>query len=86
MPGFIARKLCPTLTIVPLNFSEYERLSVIVDTVLKKYNAHFDKVICGNIYKLHLLTYHNYIINESYCNIKYDDTLLTLKAFAFCFL
>lgn len=27
MPGFIAKKLCPHLTIVPLNFEKYSKVS-----------------------------------------------------------
>ncbi|XP_062984010.1 DNA polymerase kappa isoform X2 [Elgaria multicarinata webbii] len=37
MPGFIAKKLCPNLTIVPLNFKKYEE----VREILAKYDPHY---------------------------------------------
>lgn len=33
MPGFIAKKLCPHLTIVPLNFEKYGQVSKEVSFV-----------------------------------------------------
>ena len=41
MPGFIARKLCPQLVIVPLNFDKYSRVSDDVRQVLADYDANF---------------------------------------------
>ncbi|XP_048360039.1 DNA polymerase kappa isoform X2 [Sphaerodactylus townsendi] len=37
MPGFIAKKLCPHLTIVPLNFKKYQE----VREILAEYDPHF---------------------------------------------
>lgn len=34
MPGFIAKKLCPHLTIVPLNFKKYKEVSKEVSYLL----------------------------------------------------
>ncbi|XP_053147168.1 DNA polymerase kappa isoform X2 [Hemicordylus capensis] len=41
MPGFIAKKLCPQLTIVPLNFKKYEEVSKEVREILSEYDPHF---------------------------------------------
>ncbi|NXO02963.1 POLK polymerase, partial [Rhinopomastus cyanomelas] len=41
MPGFIAKKLCPHLTIVPLNFQKYGRVSKEVREILSEYDPKF---------------------------------------------
>ncbi|XP_014777203.1 uncharacterized protein LOC106874111 isoform X2 [Octopus bimaculoides] len=41
MPGFIAKKLCPQLVIVPQNFAQYAAVSKEVKDVLVKYDKHF---------------------------------------------
>uniref|UniRef100_A0A8C9F533 DNA polymerase kappa n=1 Tax=Pavo cristatus TaxID=9049 RepID=A0A8C9F533_PAVCR len=41
MPGFIAKKLCPHLTIVPLNFEKYRKVSKEVKEILAEYDPHF---------------------------------------------
>ncbi|NXC41037.1 POLK polymerase, partial [Penelope pileata] len=41
MPGFIAKKLCPHLTIVPLNFEKYGKVSKEVRKILAEYDPHF---------------------------------------------
>ncbi|XP_044877513.1 DNA polymerase kappa isoform X1 [Mauremys mutica] len=41
MPGFIAKKLCPHLTIVPLNFKRYEEVSKEVREILAEYDPSF---------------------------------------------
>ncbi|NXI65130.1 POLK polymerase, partial [Anseranas semipalmata] len=41
MPGFIAKKLCPHLTIVPLNFEKYGKVSKEVREILAEYDPHF---------------------------------------------
>ncbi|XP_044302353.1 DNA polymerase kappa isoform X3 [Varanus komodoensis] len=41
MPGFIAKKLCPNLTIVPLNFKKYKEVSEEVREILAEYDPHF---------------------------------------------
>jgi DNA polymerase kappa len=38
MPGFIARKLCPQLIIVPGSFSKYKRESQIIRSVFERYD------------------------------------------------
>ncbi|NXP10296.1 POLK polymerase, partial [Thinocorus orbignyianus] len=41
MPGFIAKKLCPHLTIVPLNFEKYGKVSKEVREILAEYDPSF---------------------------------------------
>jgi DNA polymerase kappa len=41
MPGFIAKKLCPDLVIVPLNFDKYTAVSKVVREVFKEYDRNF---------------------------------------------
>nr|XP_003216301.1 PREDICTED: DNA polymerase kappa isoform X2 [Anolis carolinensis] len=41
MPGFIAKKLCPHLTIVPLNFTKYREVSEEVREILAEYDPNF---------------------------------------------
>ncbi|NWQ76257.1 POLK polymerase, partial [Columbina picui] len=41
MPGFIAKKLCPHLTIVPLNFEKYGKVSKEVRKILSEYDPNF---------------------------------------------
>ncbi|NWS17483.1 POLK polymerase, partial [Pachyramphus minor] len=41
MPGFIAKKLCPHLTIVPLNFEKYGKVSKEVKEILAEYDPNF---------------------------------------------
>lgn len=44
MPGFIAKRLCPELVIVPLNFSKYREASRQVREILVHYDPHFSPV------------------------------------------
>ncbi|XP_018423338.1 PREDICTED: DNA polymerase kappa [Nanorana parkeri] len=41
MPGFIAKKLCPNLIIVPLNFDKYREVSKEVREVFAEYDPNF---------------------------------------------
>uniref|UniRef100_A0A0G4HYG8 DNA polymerase kappa n=1 Tax=Chromera velia CCMP2878 TaxID=1169474 RepID=A0A0G4HYG8_9ALVE len=41
MPGFIAKRLCPSLVFVPTNFEKYTREAEKVREVLAKYDPHF---------------------------------------------
>ncbi|NWH38177.1 POLK polymerase, partial [Chloropsis hardwickii] len=41
MPGFIAKRLCPHLTIVPLNFKKYGKVSKEVREILAEYDPNF---------------------------------------------
>lgn len=44
MPGFIARKLCSNLVILPLNFPEYKRYSSLFGKVLSEYDPDYSKM------------------------------------------
>uniref|UniRef100_H2ZFN5 DNA polymerase kappa n=1 Tax=Ciona savignyi TaxID=51511 RepID=H2ZFN5_CIOSA len=41
MPGFIAKKLCPELVIVPLNFDKYKQVSKQTQEIFAEYDANF---------------------------------------------
>ncbi|XP_075871261.1 DNA polymerase kappa isoform X2 [Nelusetta ayraudi] len=41
MPGFIAKKLCPDLIIVPLNFDKYRAVSKEIRDIFADYDPHF---------------------------------------------
>ena len=41
MPGFIGKKLCPNLTIVPTNFDKYTKISQEIREVLAEYDRNF---------------------------------------------
>uniref|UniRef100_A0A673NRH0 DNA polymerase kappa n=1 Tax=Sinocyclocheilus rhinocerous TaxID=307959 RepID=A0A673NRH0_9TELE len=41
MPGFIAKKLCPNLVIVPTNFDKYRAVSAQVREIFSEYDPHF---------------------------------------------
>ncbi|XP_073696505.1 DNA polymerase kappa [Garra rufa] len=41
MPGFIAKKLCPDLVIMPTNFDKYRAVSAQVREVFSEYDPHF---------------------------------------------
>ncbi|KAK6306261.1 hypothetical protein J4Q44_G00231860 [Coregonus suidteri] len=41
MPGFIAKKLCPNLVIVPTNFDKYRAVSAEVREIFADYDPHF---------------------------------------------
>ncbi|NWY97764.1 POLK polymerase, partial [Loxia curvirostra] len=41
MPGFIAKRLCPHLTVVPLNFEKYSKVSKEVREILAEYDPNF---------------------------------------------
>ena len=44
MPGFIAKKLCPELVIVPAHFSKYREASETVRDILARYDPNFHSV------------------------------------------
>ena len=41
MPGFIGKKLCPDLVVVPLHFAKYTEASELVREILRQYDPHF---------------------------------------------
>ena len=41
MPGYIAKKLCPELVILPLRFEAYQEASRAMQAVLARYDANY---------------------------------------------
>ncbi|KAG6885912.1 hypothetical protein C0993_007930 [Termitomyces sp. T159_Od127] len=56
MPGFIAKKLCPELVLVPLHFARYMELSKVVMSVLRRYDPTLFAAGCDEAY-LNITTY-----------------------------
>ncbi len=50
MPGFIARKLCPELVIVPTNMTKYAAVSARVQTVFADYDPDYCQVSLDEAY------------------------------------
>lgn len=63
MPGFIARKLCPELTIVPSNFTSYREASDIAKSIFDQYS---ETVIMGSLDEAYLDVTGHVIFREMY--------------------
>ncbi|CAN9513307.1 unnamed protein product [Ophioblennius macclurei] len=50
MPGFIGKKLCPNLVIVPLNFDKYRAVSTEIREVFADYDPHFQPLSLDEAY------------------------------------
>ncbi|XP_055080391.1 DNA polymerase kappa [Periophthalmus magnuspinnatus] len=50
MPGFIAKKLCPNLVIVPTNFDKYRAVSKEVRAIFSEYDPNFQPVSLDEAY------------------------------------
>lgn len=50
MPGFIGRKLCPQLVIVPTNYEKYGKISKEIHEVFKLYDPNFSSVSLDEAY------------------------------------
>uniref|UniRef100_A0A1A7XC24 DNA polymerase kappa n=1 Tax=Iconisemion striatum TaxID=60296 RepID=A0A1A7XC24_9TELE len=50
MPGFIAKKLCPNLVIVPLNFDKYRAVSEEIREIFSDYDPHFQPMSLDEAY------------------------------------
>ncbi|XP_072288675.1 DNA polymerase kappa [Eucyclogobius newberryi] len=50
MPGFIAKKLCPNLVIVPTNFDKYRAVSKEVRAIFAEYDPHFQPLSLDEAY------------------------------------
>ncbi|XP_018524506.1 DNA polymerase kappa isoform X1 [Lates calcarifer] len=50
MPGFIAKKLCPNLVIVPTNFDKYRAVSDEIREIFADYDPHFQPVSLDEAY------------------------------------
>ncbi|KAJ3604615.1 hypothetical protein NHX12_029355, partial [Muraenolepis orangiensis] len=50
MPGFIAKKLCPNLVIVPTNFDKYRAVSTEIREIFAEYDPHFQPMSLDEAY------------------------------------
>ncbi|KAM4616048.1 DNA polymerase kappa [Polymixia lowei] len=50
MPGFIAKKLCPNLVIVPTNFDKYRAVSSEIREIFADYDPHFQPLSLDEAY------------------------------------
>ncbi|XP_045890655.1 DNA polymerase kappa isoform X1 [Micropterus dolomieu] len=50
MPGFIAKKLCPNLVIVPPNFDKYRAVSNEIKEIFADYDPHFQQMSLDEAY------------------------------------
>ncbi|KAM4745143.1 DNA polymerase kappa [Anableps anableps] len=50
MPGFIAKKLCPSLVIVPLNFDKYRAVSEEIREIFAEYDPNFHSISLDEAY------------------------------------
>lgn len=50
MPGFIAKKLCPALVIVPTNFDKYRAVSYEIREIFAEYDPHFQPMSLDEAY------------------------------------
>ena len=73
MPGFIAKKLCPGLIIVPCNFDKYREVSKEVQSILKEYDPDFSCVSLDEAY----LDITNYVIESQKSP---DDIVAEMRA------
>lgn len=71
MPGFIARKLCPQLVIVPTNFEKYGKISKEIHEIFRFYDPNFSSVSLDEAY----LDITEYLANKN-C-LKSDTELVT---------
>eukprot|EP01041_Mallomonas_annulata_P010692 gene10692-22326_t len=50
MPGFIAKRLCPELIFVPVNFNKYTAVSETIKSVIREYDASFRSFSLDEMY------------------------------------
>lgn len=50
MPGFIAKKLCPSLIFVEPNFEKYSNVSDLMKAVIREYDEDFSSHSCDEVY------------------------------------
>ena len=64
MPGFIAKKLCPQLKIIPLNMNKYKEASRLVQEIFSQYDPNFCPMSLDEAY----LNLTPYLINNPQSN------------------
>ena len=50
MPGFVAKKLCPDLVLLPLNFDKYNSKATEIREVLVEYDPRFESASIDEAY------------------------------------
>jgi len=50
MPGFVAKKLCPELVLLPLNFDKYTSKASEVREVISEYDTRFESASIDEAY------------------------------------
>lgn len=50
MPGFIAKKLCPSLVIIPSDFPKYNQVAAVMRSVIAEYDPDFESMGCDEAY------------------------------------
>lgn len=74
MPGFIGKKLCPHLKIVPLNFTKYREVSNQVKSIIAEYDPNFSGMGLDEAY----LDITDYVKTKYQCT---GDKLMELQEF-----
>lgn len=84
MPGFIAKKLCPELVIVPCNFDKYRSVSHMIRKIVEEYDPNYCASSLDEMYldlteyiiKKHRKTNHEaYCLKNDICDSIEDDEI-----------
>jgi DNA polymerase kappa len=73
MPGFVAKKLCPDLVLLPLNFDKYTAKAAEVREVLSRYDGRFESASIDEAY----LNITNYCVK---LNIEPEEAVSQMRA------
>jgi DNA polymerase kappa len=73
MPGYIAKKLCPELVILPLSFPKYEKMSRIMQNVVAQYDPNYKAASLDEVY-MNLTAY-----AQNHPNQSIQDLVYTLR-------
>ena len=68
MPGFIAKKLCPNLVIVPSHFDKYRAVSSEIRAIFKEYDPNFSPMSLDEAYldlTEYLISRKNYLFSKN---------------------
>ena len=74
MPGFIGRKLCPELVLVPCNFEKYGNFSRRIRKIFAEYDPNFSPVGLDEAY----LDLTNYLISLKDGTSQSSDDLISV--------
>ena len=76
MPGFIAKKLCPELTIIPTDFDKYREIAAVVRGIFEQYDQNYVAMSLDEAY-LDLTDYITNRISEGSSDDQCDGTNLS---------